>query len=209
MPPEKDLPEEFLAHLRGLEESYLLESDPIRQSGFGGGPARWRSEREPILEAVDSDGDLLDVGCANGYLLECLVAWASERGLHLTPHGVDVGARLIELSRQRLPAFATNLHVANAWNWNPPRTYRYVYTLWDCVPQAYLGRYCRRLLARAVAPGGRLIVGAYGSRSRGIPPVQVGELLTSLGFGVAGGASGGEPPITRFAWIDADRHGGV
>ena len=61
---------------RALEDAYLRSDDPIRQSGFGGGAERWRAERSPILEAVDGDGDLLDIGCANGYLAECLVEWA-------------------------------------------------------------------------------------------------------------------------------------
>ena len=69
------LPRAFLQNLRTLEAAYLKEDDPIRQSGFSGGAQRWRSERGPILEAIDVDGELLDIGCANGYLLECLVRW--------------------------------------------------------------------------------------------------------------------------------------
>jgi hypothetical protein len=69
-----DLPPDFLNRARSLEASYLQTDDPIRQSGFGGGSERWRAERSPILNAIESDGDMLDIGCANGYLLECLVA---------------------------------------------------------------------------------------------------------------------------------------
>ncbi len=69
------LPRDFVRRIESLEEAYLRSDDPIRQSGFGGGAERWRAERGPILEAVEGDGDLLDIGCANGYLLECLVAW--------------------------------------------------------------------------------------------------------------------------------------
>ena len=47
--------------MAALEDSYLSSDDPIAQSGFGGGAARWRAEREPILTAVDHDGDFLDV----------------------------------------------------------------------------------------------------------------------------------------------------
>ena len=197
-----ELPPEHLAHIASLEDAYLQHDDPIRQSGFGGGPERWRAERSPILEAVDRDGDLVDVGCANGYLLECLVAWAAERGVTLIPHGVDAGPRLIAAARRRLPAFAGNFHVANGWDWRPDRRFRYVYTLWDCVPPDLLGEYARRLLARAVEPGGRLIVGAYGSRRRDEPPLPIGDVLESHGLAVAGRATGGEPIVTRFAWID-------
>jgi hypothetical protein len=40
------LPGKFLERLAALEVSYLAEGDPIRQSGFGGGPRRWRAERD-------------------------------------------------------------------------------------------------------------------------------------------------------------------
>jgi len=72
--------------------------------------------------------------------------------------------------------------VVNAWDWRPPRRYRYVYVLWDCVPESYLTEFVRRLLARLVAPGGRLILvrlGAYGSFSRNEQPFDVEMFLRS------------------------------
>ncbi|MGH2541554.1 MAG: class I SAM-dependent methyltransferase [Ardenticatenaceae bacterium] len=202
----KQLPSDFLQELADLEAAYLRENDPIRQSGFGGGPERWRAEREPILNAVEADGDFLDIGCANGYLLECLVEWGRERGLKLTPYGLDQGTRLIELARQRLPGYADNFFVANAWNWSAPsrpRRFQYVYTLYDCVPEEVLAEYVHHILERIIAPGGRLIVGAYGSRSRGTPPFEIARFLLSAGWRVSGTATGGDPPIAAFAWIDA------
>jgi SAM-dependent methyltransferase len=197
------LPADFLDHLRMLEDAYCQQDDPIRQSGFSGGAQRWRDERSPLLTAVDTDGDLLDVGCANGYLLQCLIGWAQERGITIVPHGLDCGPRLIEMARQRIPNAAQNFHLANAWDWNPPRRYWYVYTLWDCVPGAFLATYCRRLLNQVVEPDGRLILGMYGSRSRNIPPIDLGRKLERLGFDVAGTTHGGDPPVTSFAWVDA------
>ena len=195
------LPAEFLARAEALQDAYLASDDPIRQSGFGGGAERWRAERSPILEAVPGGGDLLDIGCANGYLAECLVAWAAERGVRLTPHGIDIGPRLIAEARRRLPEFAGNFHVANGWDWRPGRRFGYVYTLSDCVPPDMLAEYVERLLDRLVEPGGRLIAGSYGSRSRGTPPLPVAQTLASLGHVVAGQAAGGEPPVTAFAWV--------
>jgi len=46
--------------------------------------------------AVDRHGDFLDAGCANGLLLETLVAWYAEKEIAIRPHGVDVGAYLAE-----------------------------------------------------------------------------------------------------------------
>jgi len=163
---------------------------------------RWRAEREPILEAIETHGDLLDVGCANGFLLECLVEWASERGIALVPYGIDQGAKLIEIARQRLPAHKSNFHVGNAWDWEPPRQFQYVYTMHDCVPIEFLEEYLQRLLSRVVCTEGRLIIGAYGSRSQGTPPFDVEGFLESRGFSIVGTGEGGKPPITSFAWVD-------
>ena len=70
-----------------LAGSYLRDDDPRWQSGFDGDAALWRQARELVLLAVPSDGSFLDVGCANGHLMESLDGWARERGLHLELHG--------------------------------------------------------------------------------------------------------------------------
>jgi hypothetical protein len=197
-----DLPSTFLAEVASLEDAYLSHDDPIRQSGFGGGAERWRVERGPILKAVTGDGDLLDIGCANGYLAECLVGWAGERGTRPTPHGIDLGMRSIAEAQRCLPQFAANFHVANDWDWRPGRRFRYVYSLSDCVPPEMLGEYAGRLLDRLVEPDGRLIVGSYGSRSRATPAPPIAAMLASYGYAVAGQTTGGQPPVTAFAWID-------
>lgn len=199
---ERALPRDFTDMLDQLAQSYLAETDPIRASGFGGGAERWRAEREPILDGVTTDGDMLDVGCANGYLLECLVRWGRERGLRLTPHGVDRSAPLVERARARLPKFAGNMHVGDAWSWMPPQRYKYVYVLYDCVPLEYLDEFIRRLFDCAVADGGRLIVGAYGSRSRFEAPFNVSSFLSSHGWRVSGHSSGGSPITSIFSWTD-------
>ncbi len=195
-----DLPDDFLEHIRGLERYYLENTDPIEQSGFYGGAERWTRERIVVLEAVEGDGDFMDAACANGYLLACLVEWAGERGIALTPYGLDIGPRLIELARTRLLQYADHFWVGNSWTWRPPREFRYVYTLHDCVPESLLGEYGHRLLERYVAKGGRLIIGAYGTRQS--PARDVSAALSECGFVVVGSAACGDPPATRIAWVD-------
>jgi SAM-dependent methyltransferase len=197
------LPDDFLRHLGELEAAYLRHDDPIQQSGFSGGVERWRAERSPILQAIPANGAILDVGCANGYLLECLLEWGAERGLSLEPFGVDCGVGLIELARQRLPGFRDHFLVANAWGWEPRRRFQYVYSVFDCVPSSNLGAFVQHLMSMVVAPGGRLILGAYGSRSRGETPAPLHVMLAGMGYVVAGSVAAGEPETVRFVWIDA------
>jgi hypothetical protein len=66
-----------------LAAAYLGDDDPRWQSGFDGDADLWREARALILDAVPRSGSFLDVGCANGHLLESIatwhVVWASTR----------------------------------------------------------------------------------------------------------------------------------
>jgi len=197
------LPEEFLAQLESQARLYLQHTDPIRQSGFGGGGERWRAEREPILDGIPRSGSVLDVGCANGYLVECLQLWGSERGLALDPYGLDFSSTLIAHARARMRGLESHFFVGNAWEWIPPRRFDFVYSLYDSVPVGYLAEYIGLLLRRVVAPGGRLILGSYGSRSHSEAPFDIAEFVHRNGHQIAGTSTGGVPLVTAFAWIDS------
>ena len=80
--------------------------------------------------------------------------------------------------------------------------FRYVYALYDCVPIEYLKDYVYKLLSNYVAPGGRLIIGAYGSLSRGIKPFDVERFLKSIGLKISGTAENEISSVTKFAWVD-------
>jgi SAM-dependent methyltransferase len=192
--------EEFMSDMAALEAAYLLSENPVAQSGFHGGRARWREERSPLVEAIDQDGDFLDVGCANGLLASDVVAWAAERGYRIVPYGVDLGEKLIAFARERLQDHAANFAVADAWTWRPSWQWTFVYSLLDLSPDHLRCEWLWRLYGW-VEPGGRLIVGSYGSRSRNEPPVSVDEVIRQCGFGIAGSSTGGDGPSTRFAWV--------
>src|SRR5436309_15562157 len=89
------------------EEHYLASDYPRRQSGFGGDEERWKAARRPIVEAIDRDGSSLDIGGANGYLLESIVRWAQRR---IEPFGLAFPPRLVDLARARLPPGPARLH---------------------------------------------------------------------------------------------------
>jgi SAM-dependent methyltransferase len=203
MENDRELPADFLAGMHRVARCYLESSDPRLQSGFGGGPERWRAEREPILDAVERSGSLLDVGCANGFLVECLRWWGAARGLGLVPFGLDLSPDLVELARRRLPEFGSNFYVGDAWSWVPPRRFTYVYSLVDVVPPTHLGSCLHRVRREFLEPNGRLIVGSYGSVSRRIPPLDLERILPTYDLRVAGTTSAGPGGVVRFAWVDS------
>jgi hypothetical protein len=94
-----------------FDAAYLEGDTPRAQSGFGGDAARWEAGRRPIAEAIDCDGSFLDIGCANGHLVESIVHWSPHR---IEPYGLDFAPAVAELARQRLPQWADRIFVGNA-----------------------------------------------------------------------------------------------
>jgi SAM-dependent methyltransferase len=162
-----------------FEGAYLAGENPRAQSGFGGDERRWEAARRPIADAVDCDGTFLDIGCAGGHLLECLVRWTPHR---IELHGLDLSPRLADLARRRLPHLSDRIYVGNALTWEPPRRFDFVRTELVYVPAAREGELIERLLAGVVAPQGRLILCGYGSPRSGVVPDPVGAKARSHGF---------------------------
>lgn len=142
-----------------LAGSYLGDDDPRWQSGFDGDPELWREARSLVLDAVPAGGSLLDVGCANGYLMECLDAWARERGLELTLYGLELDPELADAARRRLPEWAERIYTGNVSEWTPPRRFTYVRTGLEYVAPGSEAALLARLLREVVEPGGRVLVG--------------------------------------------------
>jgi 2-polyprenyl-3-methyl-5-hydroxy-6-metoxy-1,4-benzoquinol methylase len=190
-----------------VEREYLAHTNPYRQSGWHGDAHSWRVGREVILQAVPHDGSFLDIGCANGLLLESLVHWSAARGRMLTPYGIDLSPRLIHLAQQRFPAIPSHFMAADALRCTFERQHDYVHTLLEYVPEDTHAEYLKRLMVQAVAPGGRLIVSSYRILTFASPPRNVARYLESLGFSVAGDAAsrGSDRRIaTRSAWVCQD-----
>ncbi|MEX2212186.1 MAG: class I SAM-dependent methyltransferase [Gaiellaceae bacterium] len=164
------------------EQHYLASGTVYGESGKSGGAAEWEAGRRPIAEAIDGPGTFLDVGCANGLLMESMAEWAG-----VEPYGLDFAPRLVARARERLPQWADRIWVGDALEWEPPRRFDFVRTELVYVPEARRREYVERLLARFLEPGGRLIVCGYGGdevvaplREWGYEP-EVREWLSASG----------------------------
>jgi SAM-dependent methyltransferase len=159
--------------------AYPEADNPRAQSGFGGDAARWEAARRPVALAIDRPGSFLDIGCANGHLLECLVEWSPHR---IEPYGLDLAPAVASLARARLPQWADRIFDGNALTWGPATRFDFVRTELVYVPESRRGAYVERLLDVVVEPGGRLIVCGYGSPRSGLVAQPVARLLADLGY---------------------------
>lgn len=189
-----------------LERAYLAAPDRLGQSGFAGSAERWERLRRPILEAVNSPGDFLDVGCANGHLMHCLAEWSVQEGVEIQVFGMDVSAALIELAREQHPQWRERYWVADARHWTPPRRFDFVRAELVYAPGTERA-FVQHLLDAYLDRNGRLIICSYASRSRSDedPLIDVAATLEDWGFAVAGHATGTDidgMPLTEVAWVD-------
>jgi hypothetical protein len=176
-----------------FDRAYLASDDPRAQSGFHGSAERWKAARRPIVEAIDRDGTFLDVGCANGLLMESVVAWSP---FAVEPYGVDFAPGLVELARTRLPHWADRLWIGDAESWKPPIRFGFVHTRIE-LPG----------LENVLGFGRRVIVTSDGSFRRPDSPraEPVGERLRDLGLEVAGelySRSDEQLVEISVAWVD-------
>ena len=210
MPDEIDDTTWYRENCTRLTASYLAGDNPRAQSGHSGDQNHWTQARSLIADAVNRDGTFLDIGCANGFLLECLVGWVSAQGYRVEPYGLDFSAELLELARKRLPLWTDHLFLGNAIDWEPPRCYDFVRTGLEYVPRKRQAELIRRLLKHVVVPGGRLIIGTFNEpKTRGVDPSSeqsTEQVIVSWGFRISGRTERPhfrDPEVMyRVVWID-------
>ncbi len=188
-----------------ITPAYLAADNPRSQSGNSGDDAKWKHTRGLIADGIDRDGTFLDVGCASGYLMECMQRWCAEKGLALEPYGLDIAPELADLARRRLPHWSNRIYTGNAMEWRPPRRFNFVRTGLEYVPRLRRRDFISRHLDQFVAPGGRLIISTFGEARASIAEPLTEQLVASWGFHVAGRSerSHADSRICyRVIWID-------
>lgn len=150
----------FANRKKHFTDHYLSGEDPRSQSGYSGDENRYAYTQTMILAAIHKSGTFIDIGCANGYLMEKLSDWLQGTAYSVTFYGLDISEKLISLAKKRLPNWTQRFTVGNALDWIPRTTFDFV-----CVKElGYVPNHRRKqlflhLYRDCVSEGGRLILG--------------------------------------------------
>jgi SAM-dependent methyltransferase len=174
--------------------AYLAAETAQGGSGSSRDARGWEYARSLLADAVDPGQTFLDVGCANGLLMESIAEWAE-----VEPYGLEISPELVELARQRLPQWAERIWVGNALGWRPPRRFDVIRTGLDYVPPPRR----RELVEHLLAHCNRLLIGVF-NEERETHVLE--EQAEEWGFVVAGRADRphSHPRLAyRAFWIDS------
>jgi SAM-dependent methyltransferase len=195
----------FDIHKEFFTKAYLSADNPRAQSGCGGDEDRWLYSRRMIIEAIHKSGTFLDVGCANGYLIDSLHKLLAGSGLNVEFYGLDISEGMAELARKRLPHWQDRIYVGNALYWIPPMKYDFVRTGLEYVPIGREKDFIGHLLDNYIAQDGRLIIGLY-SEERDSRELE--NQIRDWGYNTTGycekSKTDNEVVSYKLLWIDKD-----
>ena len=155
---------ESFNHLIGDKEKLtkLLNECCFHSSSF----EFWCRSRRFITSAIDKDGTILDIGCANGFLLRCFQEWSEHV---LTPYGFDLNDRFIDEAKELFPQHKEHfrqfdiLKLPDTNSLTLPSSYDFVYwAVWDnWTFHRQLEIQVIKSIEAMVKSGGKLILGLY------------------------------------------------
>jgi hypothetical protein len=184
-----------------IGDAYLAVADPRAQSGKSGDEDEWRWSRELALDAIPEGGSVLDVGCANGYLMESFHRWGQERGVNIEPYGLDISWRLASLAQRRLPHWSERIFVGNVLEWVPTRRFTMVHTAFDYVTPNKQKKMIERIQRDFLVDGGKITLRAERVKD-GVPDLVV--QVEAIGVKVGGVIEAKHPStgeLRRTVWI--------
>ena len=128
--------------------------------------SNWRQSREFIAKAINKDGTIFDIGCANGFLIRCLQEWSHHK---LVPYGIDIDGRLIEQAKRLFPGIKDNFakigleDISEIDRFGLPKKFDLIYwNVWDDWEFNNTNELnAAKEILKHVETGGRLILGFY------------------------------------------------
>jgi hypothetical protein len=144
----------------------LIEGSHVSGNNLPDLLEHWVENRKPIINAIEKPGTLLDIGCANGFLLACLQFWSKYQ---IMPYGVDIDASSLEMARALLPEYTNHFapcsleNLPRRVNLGLPELFDYVYwNVWDGLDfnEPLYQNYAENAFKAAQ---GRVILGFYDS----------------------------------------------
>lgn len=82
--------------IKTLADCYFTADNPQQ---------KWEDARRFISLCLDHPGSLLDIGCANGFLIKSLEYWSGQK---IAPFGIDVIAQNIQNAQKLFPEYQNN-----------------------------------------------------------------------------------------------------
>lgn len=174
--------------------AYLAAVTAEGGSGSSRDAQGWEYARSLLADAATPGQTFLDIGCANGLLMESMANWGG-----VEPYGVEISPELAAIARSRLPQWAERIWVGNALDWEPPHGFDVVRTNVDYVPVPRR----RALIERLLSYSERLLIGVSTKSGRpgrssavsppGVSPSQVGASARTHTHGSRIGRSGSMP----------------
>jgi SAM-dependent methyltransferase len=174
--------------------AYLAATTPEGGSGSSRDAIGWKYARSLLADAVERGQTFLDVGCANGFLMESMARWAG-----VEPYGLEISPELADLARRRLPHWRDRVWVGNALDWTPPHRFDVVRTGLDYVPRPRRQQLVEHLLSYS----SRLVVGVFNEERE---QRALESEVNGWGFAIAGRSERPHPHpglAYRSFWIDA------
>ena len=178
--------------------AYTYRDQPWAQSGHSGNAFTYRFKKMLVLEAVDKSGTFLDIGSANGYLIECLDNWSKNSCVQVEFFGLEISKELTELSKKRVPRLKDNFFNGNVFTWQPPFKFDFVYTMIiPDLPDYLHEKLIRLLFSDYVKPSGRLILGEYKT-------YEIEKMVTAMDYQINGYCEKkmSETRTKKIIWID-------
>lgn len=144
----------------------------------------WEGARKFIASQITEDGDILDIGCANGFLLRCLQEWSGKK---LNPYGVDHEEKYLADAKKLFKEqdqFVKALFADIQSNYpaNFPNEFKYIY--WGVWVNYKVTKEDFDFLFKHLTADGKLILGFYPD-SGGDPVDLIGNIQRIRDFGIS------------------------